>query len=111
MIALKDIGQAAAILMTQNWDGLRIVELEAKQRYCQTEITAALADAFGHDVKTNYVPSDEWESLFKSQGGQNPLPRIQMIDGSMKSGSTSRANRMNSGKHQHPLMWRSATWL
>jgi MFS family permease len=27
------------------------------------------------------VPRETWESLFKSQGMRNPMPRIQMLDG------------------------------
>jgi hypothetical protein len=27
------------------------------------------------------VPRETWESLFKSQGMKNPIPRIKMLDG------------------------------
>lgn len=81
MVAVRDIGKAAAALLEQRWQGLRVVELEAARRYSATEIGEALSAAFGHPVQTRYVPRAEWEALFRSQGARNPLPRIQMIDG------------------------------
>jgi NAD(P)H dehydrogenase (quinone) len=32
-------------------------------------------------VKTEVVPRETWEPLFKSQGMRNPTPRIRMLDG------------------------------
>jgi hypothetical protein len=32
-------------------------------------------------VKAQIVPRETWESLFLSQGMQNPIPRIRMLDG------------------------------
>jgi hypothetical protein len=32
-------------------------------------------------VRIEAVPRETWESLFKSQGMKNPMPRIQMLDG------------------------------
>jgi hypothetical protein len=33
----------------------------------------------GKAVET--VPRESWEQIFRSQGTQNPLPRIRMLDG------------------------------
>jgi NAD(P)H dehydrogenase (quinone) len=45
----------------------------------------ALADAFAkllaQPVQAQAVPRDRWESIFRSQGMKNPIPRMQMIDG------------------------------
>lgn len=81
MIAVKDIGDTVADLLGEEWQGPRVVELEGPARYSATEIAAALSLAFGHRVRLVMVPRSEWESLFRSQGASNPLPRIQMIDG------------------------------
>lgn len=81
MVAVRDIGKAAANLLQEQWDGPRVVELEGPSRYTANDIEAALSHAFGHKVTTNAVPRSDWESLFRSQGAANPLPRIQMIDG------------------------------
>ena len=45
------------------------------------EIATAFADLLGSPVRTEAVPRDTWESLFKSQGMKNPTPRIRMLDG------------------------------
>ena len=41
---------------------------------------AALA-ALGREVRVEPVPRETWEQLFRSQGMNNPLPRIRMVDG------------------------------
>jgi len=32
-------------------------------------------------VTARLVPRQDWDSLFRSQGMQNPTPRMQMLDG------------------------------
>jgi len=32
-------------------------------------------------VRAEVVPREQWETLFRSQGMKNPMPRIRMIDG------------------------------
>jgi hypothetical protein len=32
-------------------------------------------------VRTEAVPRDSWEPLFRSQGMKNPTPRVRMLDG------------------------------
>jgi NAD(P)H dehydrogenase (quinone) len=81
MIATADIGVAAAGLLSETWAGARVVELEAPERYTALDIAAGLAAAFGHPVRMNPVPRAEWDTLFRSQGARNPVPRIQMLDG------------------------------
>lgn len=81
MVAVRDIGATASQLLQEEWDGARVVELEGPSRYSAKDIEAALSRAFGRQVRTHAVPRPDWESLFRSQGATNPLPRIQMIDG------------------------------
>jgi len=38
-------------------------------------------DVLGHEVAASAVPRETWEALFRAQGANHPLPRIQMIDG------------------------------
>jgi len=54
------------------------------------EIAATIAKLLGLPVRAEEVPRETWESLFKSQGMRDPTPRIKMLDGSMKGGSSSR---------------------
>jgi hypothetical protein len=40
-----------------------------------------LAKLLGRDVNAQTVPRESWGSLFKAQGMNDPMPRIQMLDG------------------------------
>lgn len=81
MIATRDIGLVAAKLIQEDWQGVRVVELEAARRYTPNEVAATLAGIIGRPVRAEAVPRETWDSLFKSQGMKDPIPRIQMLDG------------------------------
>jgi uncharacterized protein YbjT (DUF2867 family) len=81
MVCTTDIGRLAAELLQETSSGHRVVELEGPHRVSPNQIGATFAELLGHEVKTEVVPRDSWEPLFRSQGMQNPLPRIQMLDG------------------------------
>jgi NAD(P)H dehydrogenase (quinone) len=81
MVATADIGATAAALLQENWNGVRVVELEGPRRYAAADIGRALAAALGREVRMEPVPRDSWEQIFRSQGMKNPMPRIRMIDG------------------------------
>jgi NAD(P)H dehydrogenase (quinone) len=81
MIATADIGRVAAMVLQQSWSGRRVVELEGPRRVSPNDIAKAFADILGRPVVAKAVPRASWESLFRAQGAQNPLPRIQMLDG------------------------------
>jgi NAD(P)H dehydrogenase (quinone) len=81
MIATQDIGLTIADLLRETWSGTRVIELEAAQRYSANDIAVGFARALGHPVHINAVPRDSWETLFRSQGMQFPLPRMRMLDG------------------------------
>ncbi|MDR5760955.1 NmrA family NAD(P)-binding protein [Caballeronia sp. LZ035] len=81
MVATDDIGQLAARLMQEEWQGARVVELEGPARVRPVDIAAAFSDVLGKPVRVESVPRDTWEALFTSQGMRYPLPRIRMLDG------------------------------
>ncbi|WP_213992585.1 NmrA family NAD(P)-binding protein [Sodalis sp. dw_96] len=81
MIATADIGRVAAILLQQHWSGQRVVELEGPRPVSPNDIADTFADILGHPVVAKAVPRASWESMFRAQGTQNPLPRIRMLDG------------------------------
>ncbi|NWA01663.1 NmrA family NAD(P)-binding protein [Pseudomonas gingeri] len=81
MIATADVGRLAAQLLQQSWSGKRIVELEGPQRVTPNQIAAGFAQLLGKPVRMEVVARDTWQALFTRQGMNNPLPRMQMIDG------------------------------
>jgi uncharacterized protein YbjT (DUF2867 family) len=80
MVATADVGEVAADLLQENWQGKRVVELEGA-RVTPNEVAAGLARVLGREVRMQVVPRATWEGLFKAQGMKNPMPRIQMLDG------------------------------
>ncbi len=81
MVATEDIARTAAALIQEPWSGHRVVELEGPQRVTPNEVAALFAEILGRPVRTEAVPRESWEALFKSQGMKNPAPRIRMLDG------------------------------
>ena len=81
MVATEDIAQTAVELLSESWNGVRIVELEGPERYSSNDVAAALARALCTPVRNEIVLRSTWEELFRSQGMKNPLPRIRMVDG------------------------------
>ena len=81
MVAADDIGRNAAEILRDAWTGVRIVELEGPARYSANDIASGFSAALDHPVRMVPVPRDTWETLFRSQGMQYPMPRIRMIDG------------------------------
>jgi len=81
MVATEDVGRTAAELLLHMWNGQRLVELEGPKRITPDEIAAAFARLLGRNVRMRAVPRDTWESVFRSQGMKNPMPRVQMLDG------------------------------
>jgi uncharacterized protein YbjT (DUF2867 family) len=81
MVATADIGEVAAELLQETWNGPRVVELEGPKRVTPNEIAATFSDLLGRAVRTESVPRETWDFLFRSQGMKNPEPRIRMLDG------------------------------
>ena len=81
MVAAADIGKVAAGLLQEKWDGHRVVELEGPTGITPNQIAATFAKLLGKPVHMELVPRESWETLFRSQGMKNPLPRMRMLDG------------------------------
>ncbi|SAL09642.1 NmrA family protein [Caballeronia peredens] len=81
MVATDDIGRLAAKLLQEEWHGMRTVELEGPQRTSPEDIADAFAEVLGRPVRAQAVPRETWGALFQSQGMNDPMPRIQMLDG------------------------------
>lgn len=81
MVATSDIARTTAELLNETWTGVRVIELEGPSRYSANDIAAGFSTVLGRPVRAEAVPHDQWETLFRSQGMKNPMPRIRMIDG------------------------------
>jgi NAD(P)H dehydrogenase (quinone) len=81
MVSTKDIAKRVAAILEERWRAFGVVELEGPARYSADDVAAALAGALGTKVRSESVPRDSWEELFRSQGMKNPLPRLRMLDG------------------------------
>ena len=81
MVAARDVGSTAAQLLRESWSGHRVIELAGPVLVTPNQIAKAFSSTLGTDVTARVVPREEWESLFRSQGMQNPTPRMQMLDG------------------------------
>jgi uncharacterized protein YbjT (DUF2867 family) len=81
MVATADVGGVAAELIQQYWEGKRIVELTGPKPVSPNDLADTLGKALGRDVHAEQVPRETWGSLFLAQGMNDPIPRIQMLDG------------------------------
>jgi len=81
MVATADVGAVAADVLTQQWDGLRTIEIEGPRPYAPNDVAAVLADLLQRPVRAAVVARDTWAARFRSQGQANPTPRMRMLDG------------------------------
>lgn len=81
MVATADVARTAAVLLQDEVQGHRVVELEGPARLAPVDLAAALGRALGRDVVAQPVPRAGWDALFRAQGMANPAPRLRMLDG------------------------------
>lgn len=81
MVATRDIGELGAVLIQEEAEETRIVELEGPTRISPKDLAASFARVLGRPVRVEIVPRTRWEALFRAQGMKNPGPRIRMLDG------------------------------
>jgi len=81
MVAAQDVGVTAAQLLRETWTGHRVVELTGPAPVTPNQIAQAFSASLDRPVTARLVPRQDWDSLFRSQGMQNPTPRMQMLDG------------------------------
>jgi len=81
MVATADVAETAAQMLQDSWEGHRVIELEGPVRVTPSGLAATLGRVLGREVVARAVPRTTWESLFRSQGMVNPLPRMRMLDG------------------------------
>jgi NAD(P)H dehydrogenase (quinone) len=103
MVAAGDIARTAVELLNETWMGVRVIELEGPRRYSANDIVAGFSAALERPVRAEAVPRDHWETLFRSQGMKNPMPRIRMIDGFNEGWIDFESGEANSRKERTTL--------
>jgi len=103
MVAASDIARTAAELLNETWTGVRVIELEGPRRYSANDIAAGFSSVLERPVRAEVVPHDQWETLFRSQGTKNPIPRIRMIDGFNEGWIDFESGEANSRKERMTL--------
>jgi uncharacterized protein YbjT (DUF2867 family) len=81
MVATADIGRVISETLMEEWEGLRIIEVEGDRRISPNDIAKTFDRLLGREVHPKLVPRDTWEEIFRAQGMKNPGPRMQMLDG------------------------------
>ncbi|MCH4547433.1 NmrA family NAD(P)-binding protein [Rhizobium changzhiense] len=81
MVAVRDVGTVAAEMLQEKWTGKRIVELEGPYRITPLQMAEAFSTVLSRPVRAEKIERDAWEGMFRSQGMQNPRPRMRMLDG------------------------------
>jgi uncharacterized protein YbjT (DUF2867 family) len=81
MVATADIGRVISETLMEEWNGLRIIEIEGDKRISPNDIAETFDRLLGREVRPKPVPRDAWEDTFRAQGMKNPGPRMQMLDG------------------------------
>ena len=81
MVGVRDVGAVAAEMLQEDWTGKRIVELEVPYRITPLQMAEAFSTVLGRQVHAETIERGAWEGLFRSQGMQNPGPRMRMLDG------------------------------
>jgi NAD(P)H dehydrogenase (quinone) len=68
LVDLDDVGEAAAIVLTQDGHAGASYELAGTPGLSQTEIASSLAAALGRDVRAEGVPLAAWEARARAAG-------------------------------------------
>jgi uncharacterized protein YbjT (DUF2867 family) len=103
MVATKEVSALAAELLLEEWQGRRVVELEGPERITPNDIASAFGKLLGRGVRMEIVARSSWESIFRSQGMKNPLPRMQMLDGFNEGWIEFEGGEANSRKGTTPI--------
>ena len=68
LVDLDDVGEAAAIVLTQDGHGGAIYELAGTPALSQLEVASCLAAALGRDVRAEDVPLAAWQARARAAG-------------------------------------------
>jgi len=68
-VATRDIGQAAATILQENWAGERVLEVDGPEGGTDLhETAAAFGNALGREVKAVQLPEAAWQGVLEAMG-------------------------------------------
>lgn len=79
LIATEDIGTLAARLLTEPWEGKRILELEGPRPYSIHEAAAILSKALNRSIEVQTIPREQRIPMFQ-QFGMSPAAAAGMVE-------------------------------
>ncbi|WP_429083222.1 NmrA family NAD(P)-binding protein [Aeromonas bivalvium] len=68
MIAAADIGRMAAEALCENWDGVRVIDLEGPARYSPNDIAEHLSLTLGEAISPCSIPESDWAQSIAGRG-------------------------------------------
>lgn len=68
MVAPKDLGEAAARLLTGRHGESGVHYVEGPERYSPNDVAAAFAAAIGKPVAVKVIPRDQWVAMYRKLG-------------------------------------------
>lgn len=104
MVSTMDIGVAAARLLTEEWQGERIVELSGPRDWSARDVATAFANVLGHPVEPVLIPPEQRHGILTDEGVAPEVASalLGMYDG-LASGRVTR--------EQGTANWRGSTPL
>ncbi|WP_167537997.1 NmrA family NAD(P)-binding protein [Vreelandella boliviensis] len=96
MIATADIGRIAAEALCENWEGVRIIDLEGPVRYSPKDIAEHLSLKLGEAIQPASIPESDWAQSIAGQGFSSAAISgfIEMTQG-INSGHIAFHDRLN----------------
>ena len=79
MVATADIGETAARLLTDGWNGKRILELEGPRQYSMADAAHTLTGILGRPVEPELVAPGARQAMYESFG-MTPLAAEAMVE-------------------------------
>jgi NAD(P)H dehydrogenase (quinone) len=83
MVATADIGKVGADVLSQEWTGIRYIEVAGPEQYSSCDLAQAFSSALGRKIEAVAVPREKWTEFFLGQGmpeGRTES-RAEMVDG------------------------------
>lgn len=83
MVSTEDIGRVAARVLTEEWTGVRALEVAGPREYSPEDAARAFGAALGTQVLLKVLPREAWEGALVAQGVPEgrTAARTEMVEG------------------------------